>query len=121
MRNNERRLGPKTTKGDDAPVAAVSQMAFAVPTKFVELPSEGEFYPKDHPLYKQKTVEIKFMTAKEEDILSSQALLKNGLAIDRFLESILVQDIDPKSLFVGDRGAILIAARISGYGTEYKV
>ncbi len=121
MRNNERRLGPQTTKGDDAPVAAVSQMAFAVPTEFVELPSEGEFYPKDHPLYKQKTVEIKFMTAKEEDILSSQALLKNGLAIDRFLESILVQDIDPKSLFVGDRGAILIAARISGYGTEYKV
>lgn len=121
MRNNQRRVGPHTPGESPAPLAAVSQMAYAVPTEFVELPSEGKFYSADHPLYNQKTVEIKFMTAKEEDILSSQALLKNGLAIDRFLESILVEDLDVKSLFVGDRGAILIAARISGYGSEYKI
>ena len=121
MRNNQRRLGPHTPGESPAPLAAVSQMAYAVPTEFVELPSDGKFYSSDHPLYNQKTVEIKFMTAKEEDILSSQALLKNGLAVNRFLESILVEDIDVNSLLVGDRGAILVAARISGYGNDYKV
>jgi len=102
-------------------VTPTPDLAFAVPTEFVELPSRGEFYSEDHPLHKQETVEIKFMTAKDEDILSSQALLKKGLAIDRLLSSLLVEDIDPTTLLVGDRSAILIAARASGYGKQYDV
>tara|TARA_R110000824_G_scaffold100088_5_gene237942 strand:- start:11959 stop:12795 length:837 start_codon:yes stop_codon:yes gene_type:complete len=121
MRNNQRRSGrrPGATQPSSPPPTA--ELAFAVPTEFVELPSRGKFYPPDHPLHNQKTVEIKFMTAKEEDILSSEALLKSGQAVDRLLENILVLDIDPGTLLVGDRSALLIAARVSGYGAEYIV
>jgi hypothetical protein len=119
MRNNQRRLNRVNESGSPSPASVSPELAYAVPTEFVELPSRGEFYPEDHPLYKQETVEIKFMTAKDEDILSSTALLKKGLAVDRLLESLLILDIDPKTLFLGDRGAILLAARISGYGSEY--
>ena len=90
MRNNQRRLGPGNSPQPSSPVGAMSDLAFAIPTEFVELPSRGQFYPGDHPLHKKETVEIKFMTAKDEDILSSQALLKNGLAVERLLESLLI-------------------------------
>ncbi len=120
MRNNQRRLG-SAPRPQPSPAPVASDLAFASPTEFVELPSQGEFYPEDHPLHKQETVEIRFMTAKDEDILSSQALLKKGLAINRLLESLLVLDIDPKSLLLGDKNAILIAARVSGYGSDYEV
>ena len=121
MRNNQRRLGQPKSPQPSSPGATAPNLAFAVPTEFVELPSQGKFYPEDHPLHLQETVEIKFMTAKDEDILSSEALLKKGLALDRLLESLLVEDMDPSSLLLGDRSAILIAARISGYGDEYEV
>ena len=61
------------------------------------------------------------MTAKDEDILSSESLLNNNQAIDRLLESLLVEDVDPGTLLIGDRSALLVAARISGYGAEYIV
>ena len=117
MRNNQNRLGEGPP--DQSPAAAAPSLSFAVPTEFVELPSKGKFYSSDHPLHSQETVEIKYMTAKEEDILSSTALLKKGLAIDRLLESIVVPNLDPKTLLVGDRNAIMIAARISAYGKAY--
>ena len=95
--------------------------SFVIPTEFVELPSQGKYYPENHPLFNQETVEIKQMTAKEEDMLTSRALLKKGIALDRVIESLIVNKaIDPQSLLVGDRNAIMIAARISGYGSEYK-
>tara|TARA_R110000824_G_scaffold9001_4_gene40677 strand:- start:1032 stop:1862 length:831 start_codon:yes stop_codon:yes gene_type:complete len=121
MRNNQRRLGQPKSPQPSSPAASAANLAFAVPTEFVELPSQGKFYPEDHLLHQQETVEIRFMTAKDEDILSSESLLKKGLAIDRLLESLLVDDIDPTSLLVSDRNAILVAARISGYGEEYDV
>ena len=120
MRNNQRRFGKNNPQPSPAPATA-GDLAFAVPTEFVELPSRGKFYPSDHPLHNKETVEIRYMTAKDEDILSSQALLKNGLAIERLLESLLIPEVDSNSLLIGDRSAILIAARISGYGEEYKV
>jgi len=123
MRNNQRRTRPSGQPQTAAPVKAapsISGLAYEVPTEFVELPSRGLFYPEDHPLHKQETVEIKFLTAKEEDILASTALLKKGLLLDRLFESILVKDIDPKSLLIGDRSAIIIAARSSGYGAIYE-
>jgi hypothetical protein len=95
--------------------------SFVVPTEFVELPSAGRFYPQGHPLHNQSTIEIKQMTAKEEDLLTSRALLKKGIALDRLLASIIVNKaVRPEHLLVGDRNAILIATRISGYGPNYE-
>ena len=94
--------------------------SFVVPTEFVELPSGGRFYPEGHPLHRQETIEIKQMTAKEEDILTSRSLLKKGVALDRVIESIIMdKKIDSNSLLVGDRNAIVIATRVSAYGSEY--
>jgi len=95
--------------------------AFVVPTEFVELPSQGKHYPEGHPLHGESTIEVKQMTAKEEDLLTSRALLKKGIALDRLIKSIIVdKSIDPNTLLVGDRNAILVAARVSGYGPMYQ-
>ncbi len=120
MRNNQNRLGPSAVPSVQSAAASAPNLNFVVPTEFVELPSRGRFYPNDHPLHNQETVEIKFMTAKEEDILASSTLLKKGLIIDRLLENIIIVDVDPVTLLVGDRNAIMIAARISSYGPAYK-
>jgi hypothetical protein len=120
MRNNQRRLKHASPAAQQGAAAASPPMGFVSPTEFIELPSKGEFYPEGHPLHKQETIEIRYMTAKDEDILSSQALLKKGLAIDRLIQNLMVLDIDPSTLLLGDRNAMLIAARISGYGSEYK-
>jgi len=119
MRNNQNRAG-HGSPAPPSPAPIQNNLAYVTPTEFVELPSRGVFYPENHLLHGQETIEIKFMTAKDEDILSSTALLKKGLAIDRLLESIVVADVDPKNLLVCDRNAIMIAARISSYGHEYK-
>ena len=94
---------------------------WSVPTEFVELPSKGIFYPSDHPLSAVESVEIRFMTAKEEDILTSRSLLKEGVALDRMLQNLLVdRSIDIDTLLVGDKNALLVAARRTGYGPEYE-
>ena len=112
-----------TPEAASPPVAAMESnvFSFVAPTEFVQLPSEGRFYPANHPLFNEKTIEIKQMTAKEEDILTSVTLLQNGVALERLLESIIVdKSINPKTLLVGDRNAIVISARVSGYGNTYK-
>jgi hypothetical protein len=94
--------------------------SFVVPTEFVDLPSEGKYYPPGHPLHGQTSIEIKQMTAKEEDILTSRTLLKKGVALERVIQSVIIdKSIDPQSLLVGDRNAILVSIRVSGYGHEY--
>jgi len=94
--------------------------SFVVPTEFVEIPSQGKFYGPNHPLHNQTTIEIKQMTAKEEDILTSRALLKKGIALDRVISSLIIdKNINPNTLLVGDRNAIIVAARVSGYGNDY--
>ena len=91
-------------------------------TEFVELPSRGMFYPANHPLRGQEVVEIRYMTARDEDILTSPTLLQKGLAVDKFIQNILVdQSIRVDSLLVGDKSAIMVAARITGYGPDYEV
>lgn len=126
MRNNEERLGAKQEKQDSVPfpVAAQEQQSlnlnFVVPTEFVDLPSKGKFYPPGHPLNGKDVIEIKQMTAKEEDILTSRSLLKKGVALDKLIQSLIVdKNINPESLTVEDRNAIVIKARISGYGPKY--
>ena len=121
MRNNKNRLGQQSQTPADAAPQSIGALSYTVPTEFVELPSRGVFYPEGHPLSGQDTVEIKYMTAKEEDVLSSQALIKKGVVIERLLENLLVdKTISPKTLVVGDRNAIMVAARISAYGSEYE-
>jgi hypothetical protein len=122
-RNKDRLgMGDTTPEAASPPVAAYDSnvFSFVVPTEFVKLPSEGKHYSSEHPLFNETTIEIKQMTAKEEDILTSVTLLQNGVALERLLESIIINKaINPKTLLVGDRNAIVIAARVSGYGNMY--
>ena len=129
-RNNSRRLGTRSG-GDKTPTPPVmnvdkgadsdsSPLSFVVPTEFVDLPSKGKFYPQNHPLHMVETIEIRHMTAKDEDILTSRTLLKKGIALDRFLGNILVDKrIDISKLLVCDKNAMIVSARISGYGADY--
>ena len=94
---------------------------FKIPTETVELPSKGLLYPADSPLA-SGTIEMKYMTAKEEDILTNQNYIQKGIVIDKLLQSLIVtQNVDYSSLLSGDKNAIMIAARILSYGKEYKV
>lgn len=112
-------LEEKKQNSDDT--AAFNVLDFITPTEMVDLPSKGKGYPKEHPLYGKDCIEIKFMTAKEEDILSSASLLKKGLALERFLKAIIKDPkIDPETMLSGDRNAVIIAARSSGYGSDYE-
>lgn len=120
MSRNRDRLGG-TQHQDTDPPAQGGGFSFVVPTDFVDLPSQGKFYPEGHPLHGQDSIEIRQMTAKEEDMLTSRTLLKKGVALDRVIASIIVDKrINPDSLYVGDRNAIIIAARVAGYGNVYK-
>ena len=88
------------------------------PTEMVELPSKGLVYPSDNPLSSGQ-VEMKYMTAREEDILTNQNYIKQGTALDRLLKSLIVSDIELDDIILGDKNAILVAARILGYGKDY--
>ena len=91
---------------------------FKLPTEVIELPSKGLLYPEDSELAKG-TVEMKYMTAKEEDILTNQSYIKNGTVLDKLMKSLIVSPIKYEDLLLGDKNAIMIAARILGYGSEY--
>jgi len=118
MRDNQERFSVMT---DDVSASVSSNaLSFVSPTELVSLPSKGKYYSQNHPLHGKEEIEIKYMTAKEEDILSNKSLLKKGVAIDRMLQSLIVdKSIKLESLLIGDKNAILIAARISAYGPEY--
>ena len=91
---------------------------FKFPTETIELPSKGLIYPEDNPL-SSGTIEMKYMTAKEEDILSNQSYIQNGTVIDKLLKSLIVSKVNYNDLIVGDKNAIMIAARVLGYGKDY--
>lgn len=134
-RNNEDRLTPTTgaeqdaatevpptveTTGQGAPSEGAS-FSFVTPTEFVELPSKGEFYPEGHALHGVETIEIRHMTAKDEDILTSKTLLKKGIALDRMIKNLMIDKrIEPEGMLIGDKNAVIVAARKSGYGADYQ-
>ena len=89
-----------------------------LPTEMVSLPSKGLLYPKESPLAKGE-VEMKYMTAKEEDILTNANYIRQGVVIDKLLQSLIVTPINYDELLIGDKNAILIAARVLGYGKDY--
>lgn len=93
---------------------------FKIPTEQITLPSKGLLYPKESPLAKGE-IEMKYMTAKEEDILTNANYIRQGTVIDKLLQALIVTPIDYNELLVGDKNAILIAARILGYGKDYTI
>jgi hypothetical protein len=90
------------------------------PTEIIPLPSKGLIYPLGHPL-ESGVIEMKYMTAREEDILTSQNLIKQGVVLDKLFESLIVTPVNYNDLYMGDKNAIMVAARILGYGKDYQV
>ena len=88
------------------------------PTEIVELPSKGLIYPVDHPLHSGK-VEMKYMTAKEEDILTNQNYIQKGVVLDKLLEALTMNKFPLKDMITGDKNALIVASRILGYGKDY--
>ena len=96
----------------------VVEKKFDFPTEIVELPSKGLLYPKDNPLSSGK-IEMKYMTAKEEDILTNQNYIRQGIVLDKLMQSLIVSKCNYDDLVVGDKNAIMVASRILGYGKDY--
>jgi hypothetical protein len=96
----------------------MEESKFKMPTETIELPSKGLLYPEDSELAKG-TIEMKYMTAKEEDILTNQSYIKNGTVLDKLMKSLIVSKIEFDDLLIGDKNAIMVSARILGYGSEY--
>ena len=126
-RNEKRRrnaaASPVPDIGNDAATPQPSGLGlnYATPTEIVDLPSQGLFYPKNSPMYGKKTIEIRYMTAKDEDILTSPTLLRKGLAIERMLQNIIIDnDVNTTDMLIGDKNALLFAARVTGYGRSYE-
>ena len=90
------------------------------PTEAVPLPSRGLLYPEGHPLA-DGFIEMKYMTAKDEDILTSQNLIKQGVVLDKLFESLIVTSVNYGDIYSGDKNAIMVAARLLGYGNDYTV
>ena len=99
----------------------MSEQKYAFPTEVLSLPSKGLLYPKDHPLSSGQ-IDVKYMTAKEEDILTSTNLIDKGIVIDRVLESVIANDkIKLNDMLLGDKNALMVGTRVLGYGPEYTV
>jgi hypothetical protein len=99
-------------------VAQEQKTDFKFPTEIIELPSKGLLYPQDNPLSSGK-IEMKYMTAAEEDILTNQSYIQKGIVLDKLLQSLIVSKINYDDLVVGDKNAIMVAARVLGYGKDY--
>lgn len=120
-RDNEKRSGA----GGQPPMSALPSdgggLKFTAPSEIVELPSKGKFYPSDHPLHGVTEIEIRYMTAKEEDILTNAAFIKDGTAIDRMVQNIIIAPkVDVSQMLAGDKNALTVAARITGFGAKYE-
>lgn len=121
MSRNSDRLGSSQPETGEAPPQMFNPLSFTAPTEFVDLPSKGVGYQKNHPLHGKDSIEIRYMTAKDEDTLANQSLIKKGVALERLLENIIIEsEIEPLTLLIADRNAILIQARGTAYGFDYE-
>ncbi len=100
------------------PVTTQESSKFAFPTETIELPSKGLLYPKENPL-SSGTVELRYMTAAHEDILTNQSFIQKGNVLDKLMQALIVSPINYDDIIVGDKNAIMIASRILGYGKDY--
>jgi len=114
-------MSDETTKVTISPDVKAEPVEHKFPTEIITLPSKGFFYSEDSPLSKGE-LELKYMTAKEEDILMSQSLIRKGVVLDKLLEAVIVdKDVNTDDLLLGDKNAILVAMRIMAYGPNYNV
>lgn len=126
MSNNlDTPIDPSSIKSD-SPIKTSNVMkddfGLEIAAENVPLPSRGVIYPMEGPLYGQDTVEIRPMTAKEEDILTSRAYIKSGTVLTKLLGSCITnKSVNPDDLISGDRNALLVSLRITGYGADYDV
>ena len=95
-----------------------NEVKYDFPTEEIELPSKGLVYPEDNILSSGK-ITMKYMTAKEEDILTNQSYIQKGTVLDKVMQALIVSKINYSDLIVGDKNAIMVAARILGYGKDY--
>ena len=109
---------PQTPPTSETPQVQ-EPVTYKFPTETIELPTKGLLYPEGHPLSSGK-IEMKYMTAKEEDILTNQNFINNGTVLDKLLQSLILTKVNYNDLFIGDKNAIMIAARILGYGKDYE-
>lgn len=108
---------PITRPNIGSPIVQKSEPKF--PTEVINLPSKGWFYPLDNPL-SSGTLELKMMTAKEEDILTSRNLIQKNIVLDKLLESVIVnKSINAEEMLVCDRNAAFFAIRRLAYGDSY--
>lgn len=98
----------------------MSEQKFSFPTEIVKLPSKGLVYPKESPLSSGE-IEMKYMTAKEEDILTNSNYIQKGIVFDKLFQSMIISKINYSELIAGDRDAIMLASRILGYGKNYQI
>jgi len=118
---NSGRIGVHGSSSDSPVVEAMENLLnFPKPTEYVDLPSAGSFYPEGHPLEGANTVEINFMTGKEEDMLTNVEYIRRGVAIDKVLQSLVPSEINVNQLLSADKSALVIAARATAYTNEYK-
>jgi hypothetical protein len=89
-----------------------------IPTEIIELPSKGLLYPSENPLSSGK-IEMCYMTAKHEDILTNQSYIQKGVVLDKLLQALIISKINYNDLITGDKNAIMVAARVLGYGKDY--
>lgn len=122
MRNQDKLRALSSGNVDDlASLDDDNVLAFPTAIDIVPLPSQGKMYPEGHPWHNKESVEIKYMTAKEEDILTSKTFIAKHVVLEKFLRSIIVdKNVDIDSILVGDKVAISMAARVTGYGEHYK-
>jgi len=95
------------------------QKSYDFPTEVITLPSKGKLYPPDNPL-SSGTIEMRYMTAKHEDILTNESYIKSGVVVDKLLEALIVSSVNLDDVLVGDKNAIIVASRILGYGKDYE-
>ena len=128
---NEDYPGKKQPSAEELKARAIAQYTGEktekpkFPTEIVDLPSKGLLYPQDHPLSTGQ-IEMKYMTAKEEDILTTQSYIKQGVVLDKLFRALIISNgkgekVNYNDILIGDKNALMIAARVLGYGKEYEV
>lgn len=103
----------------DLPKRERNSSTYKVPTEIFKLPSKGLLYKSTNALSSGE-IELKHMTVKEEDILTTESYIKNGTVLDKLYQSLIVTPgVIYDEILEGDKNAIMIAARILGYGPSY--
>ena len=83
----------------------------------IQLPSNGQCYKN-----KMDRIPVAYLTAYDENIITSPNLYKDGLVIDFLLKSKIVnKDINPDDLVSGDVDAITLFLRATSYGPEFPI